>query len=75
MSAKRIPARAAGSYVVKYRLDGEERDRTDGDTFDLRRDAFDERNWFFGSSPGVTRCWIERNGKTIGAVLTREVGK
>lgn len=59
-------------YSVRYRLQGEKVARTDDGPFDLRKDAMDHRNWFFGHSPGVVACWIENaSGVRSGAMLTR----
>lgn len=60
------------TYSVRYRLEGDTATRADDGPFDLRKDAIDHRNWFFGHSPGVVACWIEnRKGVRVGAMLAR----
>lgn len=59
-------------YYVMYRLANVSCALVDGSAFDLRRDALDHRNWFFGHSPGVVSCWIEKDDKPTGAVLERD---
>jgi hypothetical protein len=59
-------------FSVKYRLAPEDITRTDGKPFDLRRDAIDHRDWFFGHAHGVVSCWIENaKGLRSGALLCR----
>lgn len=62
------------SYRLKYRLRGEEQDaaKTEGEPFDTFRDGIDERNWFFGHSPGVIEAYLENDkGVRSGARLQR----
>lgn len=46
--------------VITYTEDG---------PFDTFKDAIDHRNWFYGHSPDVTQCWLEKDGKISGAIL------
>lgn len=41
--------------------------------YDKFREAVEERNFHFFHSPAVSRCWIERRGKRVGALLKRKV--
>lgn len=59
-------------YSVRYRLADDPAVHTDDGPFDLRADAMDHRDWFFGHSPGVVECWIDNAaGFRTGALLKR----
>lgn len=62
---------AGGRYRVMFRFRDQADDLSDDGPFDLRRDAIDHRNWFFGHSPDVVRCWLTKDGAETGAVLVR----
>jgi len=39
--------------------------------YDYRSNAIEHRNWFFGHSPGVVACWVEKEGVPTGKRLER----